>query len=169
MERVRERGGPPGWTSGADATLLDGGPAAFPRMLAAIEAAEHEVRLEVYAFARDEVGGRFVGALSAAARRGVRVAVVIDGWGSLADGREVAALLRDAGCEVAIATDCNPGSSMVCDLLLCATVAATRCGLSLEEALWGVTRGGAKALGLNDRGSLAVGERASNSTRRAGG
>lgn len=68
--------------------------------------------------------------------------------------------LRDAGCEVAIATDCNPGSSMVLDLPLCATMGATQCGLSLEESLWGMTRGGAKALGLNDRGTLRVGERA---------
>ena len=68
--------------------------------------------------------------------------------------------LRDAGCEVAIATDCNPGSSMVSDLPLCATLAATQTGLSLEESLWGITRGGAKALGLNDRGTLRSGERA---------
>ena len=68
--------------------------------------------------------------------------------------------LRDADCEVAVATDCNPGSSMVADLPLCATMAATQGGLSLEEALWGITRGGAKALGLNDRGTLRRGERA---------
>ena len=68
--------------------------------------------------------------------------------------------LRDAGCEVAVATDCNPGSSMVADLPLCATMAATQGGLSLEEALWGITRGGAKALDLHDRGTLRVGERA---------
>lgn len=72
------------------------------------------------------------------------------------DGRA----LREAGCEVAVATDCNPGSSMVLDLALCGTLAATQCGLSLEEALWGMTRGGAKALGLADRGRLQVGERA---------
>lgn len=68
--------------------------------------------------------------------------------------------LRDSGVEVAVATDCNPGSSMVSDLLLCATLAATRCGLTLEEALWGATRGGAKALDLHDRGGLLHGERA---------
>ncbi len=72
------------------------------------------------------------------------------------DGRA----LRDAGCEVAVATDCNPGSSMVADLPLCATMAATQGGLSLEEALWGITRGGAKALALDDRGTLRKGERA---------
>ena len=68
--------------------------------------------------------------------------------------------LRDAGCEVAVATDCNPGSSMVADLPLCATMAATQGGLSLEEAVWGITRGGAKALDLHDRGTLRIGERA---------
>jgi len=72
------------------------------------------------------------------------------------DGRA----LRDAGCEVAIATDCNPGSSMVSDLPLCGTLGATQCGLSLEESLWAMTRGGAKALNLNDRGTLNIGERA---------
>ena len=78
------------------------------------------------------------------------------GTGPWPDGRA----LRDAGCEVAVATDCNPGSSMILDLGLCATAAATRCGLSLEEAIWGATRGGAKALGLDDRGRLVPGERA---------
>lgn len=78
------------------------------------------------------------------------------GKGPWPDGRS----LRDAGCEVAVATDFNPGSSMVRDLDLCGTLAATRCGLTVQEALWGITRGGAKALGLLDRGSLAPHERA---------
>ena len=95
------------------------------------------------------------------ARAGV-VATVLPGCalflgkGPWPDGRA----LRDAGCEVAVATDYNPGSSMVRDLGLCATLAATRCGLTVQEALWGITRGGAKALGLFDRGTLAAGERA---------
>ena len=76
------------------------------------------------------------------------------GRGPWPDGRG----LREAGCEVAVATDCNPGSSMLTDLGLCATVATTRCGLSLEEALWAVTKGGARALGLADRGRLVAGE-----------
>lgn len=75
------------------------------------------------------------------------------GW---ANGRA----LRDAGCEVAVATDYNPGSAHVVDLALCGGLAATQCGLSFEEALWGMTRGGAKALSLQDRGRLVPGERA---------
>jgi len=78
------------------------------------------------------------------------------GKGPWPDGRA----LRDAGCEVAVATDCNPGSSFITDLPLCGTMSATLCGLSFEEALWGITKGGAKALGLNDRGRLTPGERA---------
>ena len=35
---------------------------------------------------------------------------------------------------------------------------STLCGLTVEEALWAITRGGAKALGLEDRGRLAPGE-----------
>ena len=90
------------------------------------------------------------------------IATVLPGCGLFLGGNTWpnARALRDAGCEVAIATDCNPGSSMVSDLALCATLGATQCGLSLEESLWGITRGGAKALGLDDRGSLRPGERA---------
>ena len=75
------------------------------------------------------------------------------GW---ANGRA----LRDAGCEVAVATDYNPGSAHVVDMALCGGLAATQSGLSMEEALWGITRGGAKALNLQDRGRLIPTERA---------
>src|SRR5260370_42079048 len=80
--------------------LLDGGEQAYPRMLAAIEAATRSVHLEVYAFAFSGVGARFVDVLARAAGRGVAVRVVIDGWGSARGGRAVAAALREAGCEV---------------------------------------------------------------------
>ncbi len=90
------------------------------------------------------------------------IATVLPGCGLFLGGDNWpdARALRDAGCSVAIATDCNPGSSMVQDLPLCGTLGATQCGLSLEEALWGITRGGALALGMTDRGTLGEGERA---------
>ena len=62
--------------------LLDGGEQAYPRMLSAIDAAHSTVHLEVYAFTPAGVGALFVAALGQAAGRGVRVHVVIDGWGS---------------------------------------------------------------------------------------
>lgn len=82
--------------------LLDGGEQAYPRMLLAIERAQHDVHLEVYAFAPLGVGARFVEALGQAAERGVAVQVLIDGWGSAWGGRAVAADLRRSGCTVRI-------------------------------------------------------------------
>ena len=86
--------------SGDSVTLLDGGARAFPRMLDAIRNASRSVHLEAYSFALDAIGRSFIGALSGAARQGVAVSVVIDGWGSLGSGRSVAAMLKEAGCEV---------------------------------------------------------------------
>jgi cardiolipin synthase len=82
--------------------LLDGGEQAYPRMLLAIARARRTVHLEVYAFAPLGVGVHFVEALGQAARRGVAVQVLIDGWGSAWGGRAVAAALRKAGCAVRI-------------------------------------------------------------------
>jgi cardiolipin synthase len=82
--------------------LLDGGAQAYPRMLLAIARAQRSVHLEVYAFAPSGVGARFVEALGQAASRGVKVQVVIDGWGSARGGRAVAAALHEVGCAARI-------------------------------------------------------------------
>ena len=82
--------------------LLDGGEQAYPRMLLAIAQAERSVYLEVYAFAPAGVGARFVEALGQAAGRGVKVQVLIDGWGSARGGRAVATALHNVGCAVRI-------------------------------------------------------------------
>lgn len=84
------------------ARLLDGGREAYPAMLEAIWGARAEVFLEVYSFSPDGIGARFIEALSAAARRGVRVRVVIDGLGSTPGAHEVAASLSAAGCDAEI-------------------------------------------------------------------
>lgn len=68
--------------------------------------------------------------------------------------------LVDAGCTVAVATDCNPGTAMSTDLPLAAGMAVTQCGLSAEEAIFGVTAHAAQALRLPDRGVVAAGKRA---------
>ena len=70
------------------------------------------------------------------------------------------ALLREKGIAMAISTDCNPGSSPCTSLLLMLNMACTLFRLTPEEALAGVTRHAAKALGLKDRGVLAAGMRA---------
>lgn len=68
--------------------------------------------------------------------------------------------LRAAHAQMAVATDCNPGTSPMTSLLLAANMAATFFGLTAEEALAGVTRNAAKALGLAYCGEIAVGKRA---------
>lgn len=70
------------------------------------------------------------------------------------------ALLREQRVPMAISTDCNPGSSPCTSLLLMLNMACTLFRLTPEEALAGVTRHAAAALGLHDRGVLARGKRA---------
>ena len=70
------------------------------------------------------------------------------------------ALLRAQGVPMAISTDSNPGSSPCTSLLLMLNMACTLFRLTPEEALAGITRHAAAALGLSDRGVLAAGKRA---------
>lgn len=70
-------------------------------------------------------------------------------------------LLRRYRVPIAVATDANPGSSPVLSLLLILNMACTLFSLTTEEALAGVTRNAARALGLlDDRGTLETGKRA---------
>jgi imidazolonepropionase len=69
-------------------------------------------------------------------------------------------LLRRHGVPMAVSTDCNPGTSPCTSLLLMLNMACTLFRLTPEEALAGVTRHAAHALGLRDRGLLASGLRA---------
>jgi imidazolonepropionase len=71
------------------------------------------------------------------------------------------ALLRRAGVPLAVATDCNPGTSPCTSILIALNMACTLYGLTPEEALAGVTRQAARALGvLNDVGTIEVGKKA---------
>ncbi len=67
---------------------------------------------------------------------------------------------RRHGVPMALATDCNPGSSPLTSLLLTMNMACTMFRMTPQEALAGVTVNGAKALGLADRGTIAPGARA---------
>jgi imidazolonepropionase len=67
--------------------------------------------------------------------------------------------LIDAGCTVAVATDCNPGTSYTESMPLMISLAVANGGLTPVEALVAATTGGAAALGLNDRGMLRRGMR----------
>jgi len=69
--------------------------------------------------------------------------------------------LRAAGCHIAVATDCNPGSAPGASLLLAMSMATRLFGLTAREALAGVTRNAARALGVQaERGELAAGKAA---------
>lgn len=68
--------------------------------------------------------------------------------------------LRAAGVAMAVASDCNPGTSPLSSLLTTANMATVLFGLTPQEALAGITRHAAAALGLADRGRLDVGLRA---------
>ncbi|HKZ10069.1 MAG TPA: imidazolonepropionase [Rhodanobacteraceae bacterium] len=68
--------------------------------------------------------------------------------------------LREHGVAMAVATDLNPGTSPLRSLRLAMSMACTLFRLTPEEALRGATVHAARALGLRDRGTLAVGQRA---------
>lgn len=75
----------------------------------------------------------------------------------LAPGRE----LLDAGVEIALASNCNPGTSYTTSMNFCVATAVLQMRLSLAEAIRAATFGGALALGVADRvGSIEIGKRA---------
>ena len=68
--------------------------------------------------------------------------------------------LIDAGVTVALACDCNPGSSFTSSMAFCIALAVRDMGMTPAEALWSATAGGARALGRDDVGVIAPGARA---------
>ena len=66
----------------------------------------------------------------------------------------------DAGARVAIASDCNPGSSYTTSMPFCIASAVSLLGFTVEEAVLAATLGGAQALRREDIGQLAIGKRA---------
>jgi imidazolonepropionase len=72
------------------------------------------------------------------------------------DGRR----LVDAGVTVALATDCNPGSSYTSSMPFCVALAVREMGMTPAEAVWSATAGGARALRRDDIGVVRPGARA---------
>jgi imidazolonepropionase len=70
------------------------------------------------------------------------------------------AVLREKRVAMAVATDCNPGTSPTTSLLLMLNMACTLFRMTPQEALAGATVHAARALGLDDRGTLHAGQRA---------
>ncbi|MFU8946785.1 imidazolonepropionase [Mycetocola zhadangensis] len=68
--------------------------------------------------------------------------------------------LLDAGVTVALASDCNPGSSFTSSMAFCIAMAVREMGMTPAEAVWAATAGGAAALRRTDVGRVVVGGRA---------
>ena len=90
------------WTRGNHVELLENGEVFFPRVFAAIAAAEREVILETFIWFDDRVGRALHAAVLAAARRGVRVDLMIDGFGSPDLSPDFIGALTAAGVRVRI-------------------------------------------------------------------
>lgn len=99
--------------------------------------------------------------IAAMAASGTTAVLLPGAFYSLRETRQPpVAALRAAGVPMAVATDCNPGTSPLDSPLLAMNMACTLFGLTPAEALAGTTRQAARALGLSDRGSLEIGKRA---------
>jgi cardiolipin synthase len=92
----------PVFTGGNEVELLRGGDELFPAMRAAIDHAMHEVWLATYIFHHDDAALALCHSLKAAANRGVRVRVVVDGFGSLASLGRLQAEFEGSGVALAV-------------------------------------------------------------------
>lgn len=92
----------PEYSGGNELRLLKGGDQLFPAQGLAIAAARHEVWVATYIFHHDEAGEYLVAQLRAAALRGVRVRVVVDGFGSKASLPWLEAALEGSGVALAV-------------------------------------------------------------------
>jgi cardiolipin synthase A/B len=87
-------------TSGDSYVVLHNGDETFPAMLDAIDKAKQRISFETYIFSEGEVEDAFTSALVQAARRGVRVQIVLDAVGASDGEREDIKALQDAGAQV---------------------------------------------------------------------
>ena len=94
------------------------------------------------------------------AEAGVSAVLVPGASYSLRSPQAPGPMLWAAGCNVAVATDCNPGTSYVEAMGFVISLAVVQMGLTVDQALWAATRGGALSLGLEDRGMVTEGMRA---------
>ncbi len=85
------------WTDGNEIALLHNGKDFFPALCSAIDQARIQVHLETYIFSVDDTARRVLDHLAKACRRGVKVRVVIDGFGSSEHVQEVCRALADMG------------------------------------------------------------------------
>jgi len=90
------------WREGNQIDLLQNGGEFFPALHEAIDAAQFSVHIETYIFYLDDTGRSVLDRLRRACERGIKVRVVIDGFGSLPHAAEIAATLADMGAQCRI-------------------------------------------------------------------
>lgn len=88
---------------------------------------------------------------------GVSAVLVPGASYTLRSSQAPAPMLLDAGCNVALATDCNPGTSYFESMAPILSLAVVQMGLTVDQAIAAATLGGARSLGYEDRGFLAEG------------
>ena len=99
-------------------------------------------------------------ALEAMAAAGVTGVLLPGAWRTLRQTPPDAGRMRALGVRVAIGTDCNPGTSPTTDLPACAALAVRDAGVTVDDAILGITRHAAAALGLANVGAIVPGNRA---------
>ncbi len=85
------------WKTGHDVSLLENGVQLFPALCAAFDAATTSIHVEMYIFRLDIAGIQLLHHLMLAAERGLKVRVVIDGYGSAVEDETIAQALRSVG------------------------------------------------------------------------
>lgn len=94
----------------------------------------------------------------AMAAAGVAAVLVPGASYTLRSRQAPGSMLLEAGCTVAVATDCNPGTSYFESMVPILSLAVVEMGLTVTEALSAATFGGASSLGLHDRGTMEPGK-----------
>lgn len=90
------------WKADNDVSLLENGVQLFPALCAAFDAATTSIHVEMYIFRLDIAGNQILHHLTLAAKRGLKVRVLIDGYGSAAEDEEIVRLLSNAGAHCRI-------------------------------------------------------------------
>lgn len=97
---------------------------------------------------------------SALATAGVSAVLVPGASYTLRSPQAPGPMLLASGCNVALATDCNPGTSFFESMAPILSLAVVEMGLTVDQAIRAATLGGARSLGLADRGFIAPGAKA---------
>jgi imidazolonepropionase len=116
-----------------------------------------QLAAELGAMSADHLDWATVDDADALAEAGVSAVLTPGASYSLRHPQAPGPLLIEHGVNVALATDCNPGTSYLESMGLVISLACVLMGLTVEQAVYAATRGGAIALGLEDHGLVKEG------------